>query len=158
MSKRIEAGLLQAATLVGVSLLTGALVAWAGLLLSEGQAPDLARISARFFPLLAILLPAVLVLYTWANQRYGQETELYQVRSDRAVMLLIASVGGSLGGALFYSLAAVYIPAIFGDLDPVAMQNAYFALLTPLQVIAVLATCLVTALLLTLLGSPSAAT
>lgn len=158
MSNRIEAGLLQAATLTGVGLFTGAVVAWGGLLLTEGQADDVAEFCARFFLTLAIVLPAILAVYNSANWRFGQEPQLYESRSDMAIMLLVAAIGGSLGGSLFYTLAVVYIPAIFSDLEPAAVQNAYFTLITPLDVGVVLATCLVTALLLDLFGRPPTST
>lgn len=158
MSKRIEAGLLQVATLTGVGLFAGAVVAWAGLLLTGGQADELAEFCARFFLALAIILPAILAIYNSANRRFGQQPQLYESRSDVAIMLLVAAIGGSFGGSLFYSLAAVYIPAIFSDLEPVAVQNAYFTLITPMDVGVVLTTCLVTALLLTLLGPRPAST
>ena len=57
-----------------------------------------------------------------------------------------------MAASLFYSLAVVYIPAIIGGLDPVAMQESYFPLIGLNRVFVVLVVNLLAAVLMALFG------
>ena len=52
------------------------------------QPQDVAAVGARFFLGLAVLLPAVLLFYNYANQESGQQPQLYRQRNDRLVIML----------------------------------------------------------------------
>lgn len=102
---------------LGVGLLTGVLVAVAGLIVApEMQA--MATLAGRAYWLLALLLPLGLWLGIWITHDDTEHAAAY-ASWGRAVAVACASavVGGGLGAGPFYLLALTYLPVIVHGYD-----------------------------------------
>ena len=90
---------------------------------SAGSVDTVAERIASLYFFLAILLPAILGVYTWANLS-GEERPLYATRRSAFPMLLFASLAGGLLASAVYLVVTLNIAAIFGGIDNVALRLA----------------------------------
>lgn len=123
---RMPAGLLQAATLAGVGLLAGAAAGWWGLARGDVSG-EVAAAAAGAYPLLGLVLPVVAALHVLLDARFGDDPRPYRHARLAVPRSALSAAGGAVVASLLFAVAAANVPAVFGSLDPVAVQQALFA-------------------------------
>lgn len=112
----LKVGFSQLGALAAAGLVLGVSAAWVGLLAADGPA-NVAGVVAQVYPLLALLLPVVLLTLNWRRSR-----SLAPLPSVGA--LLVAATLGAVLAHFGLIVACTNIPALFGGESAVAMSRA----------------------------------
>lgn len=109
MQRSLLIGLSQSLAMVSVGLVVGGIAGWIGLLLADGPQP-VAAIIARCYLSLVLILPATLL---WLNLKPEDQTPYSELLSA-LLILIVASVVGSVVASVFFFAPAVNVPHVFG--------------------------------------------
>ena len=118
----VRAAVKQAASLVGMGLLAGAVAGWVALLGAE----DVAARAANVFWVLFLLLPATLLAWSWLSWRERRGTRQASLGRAVAVSLAVGLAGGLLA-ALAFVATATQILVMFGGAAPGQFQQPLLA-------------------------------
>lgn len=124
MGQQIKFGFQRGLRLLLVALAIGVVAGWISLLTAEGAAA-LAASAARFFPLLIVILPLILI---WLTRRDITSPNYLLYKSSSGSLLIegTAALTGAIGGSVAFIAAAAQIPAVFGGQPAAETTSALY--------------------------------
>lgn len=141
----IKAGLVQAMALGFAGLMVGVLAGWVSLALADG-ATAVAAISARIYPVLALVLSVLLVLMAAASLE-DEDRVHYRTVLGASLLSLIAGLIGGLLATAFYMVVAINVPSILGGESHVDLRLALMAQISWMDILLVVGPTTICALL-----------